>query len=475
MTKSAKWTDEDKTTAQVEIQASYTPNQQMDFIFILDNSRSMAAAADDAGYSKMYEMLSKTSDVTDALLKSEDVDSRVAIIGFNTDVTGVKFFRKDTADEVSNMLRTEQWCASETDFNAGLEVALTLIKANQAYAGERELTVIFLSDGEANVNTGKIENTVAEINTLGVPIFGVLYGDSDAGDEYMDIVSDEDKFFQGKDTEGFSKAVNDAIYSAFRSFTLTDTIGEDFEGVTKDDITAPAGEVSVSGDGRTITWDLSSLEPYKTYTLTIDDLKLKASDDGTYKDGSFPTNKDPAPLTPTGGSEAVNEVATPVLKRGSTGDDDGGNGGGGGGTTSKVTLHYESNGGTEYDDERYAKNTVVQFDKFPTREGYQFTGWYADEELTDRITSIKMTSDKTVYAGWRASTVPDMLNGDDHIAYVIGYPDGSVQPQGNVTRAETATIFFRLLKADVRDGNLTAVNSYEDIHDGTRQFLLWRS
>ncbi|MFR6378706.1 MAG: S-layer homology domain-containing protein [Evtepia sp.] len=44
------------------------------------------------------------------------------------------------------------------------------------------------------------------------------------------------------------------------------------------------------------------------------------------------------------------------------------------------------------------------------------------------------------------------------IAYVIGYPDGNVHPQGNISRAETATIFFRLLKADTRDGNLTAEN-----------------
>ena len=74
-------------------------------------------------------------------------------------------------------------------------------------------------------------------------------------------------------------------------------------------------------------------------------------------------------------------------------------------------LHYESNGGTEYKDERYKKNTIVELDKVPTREGYTFTGWYADEELTDRIISIKMTSDKTVYAGWEPTGVPDRLNG----------------------------------------------------------------
>ena len=142
---------------------------------------------------------------------------------------------------------------------------------------------------------------------------------------------------------------------------------------------------------------------------------------------------------------------------------------GGGGSSSgstKYILHYESNGGTAYQDERYSSGTKVTLDKAPIRESYTFTGWYTDEELTNKITSVTMTSDKTVYAGWKATGVPDMLNGDDHDAYVIGYPDGNVHPQGNISRAETATIFFRLLKADTRDGNLTAENVFADVANG---------
>ena len=144
----------------------------------------------------------------------------------------------------------------------------------------------------------------------------------------------------------------------------------------------------------------------------------------------------------------------------------GGYSSGGGSSSSKYTLHYESNGGTSYKDESYSSGTTVSLDKVPTRESYTFTGWYADKALTDKITSVTMTSDKTVYAGWVATGVPDMLNGDDHYAYVIGYPDGNVHPQGNISRAETATIFFRLLKADTRDGNLTADNDFSDVSDG---------
>ena len=134
--------------------------------------------------------------------------------------------------------------------------------------------------------------------------------------------------------------------------------------------------------------------------------------------------------------------------------------------STRYTLHYESNGGTAYKDERYSSGTKVTLDKTPTRESYTFTGWYADKALTQKITSVTMNGDKTVYAGWEATGVPDKLNGDDHFAYVIGYPDGKVHPEGNISRAETATIFFRLLKADIRDGNLTADNEFSDVSDG---------
>lgn len=140
--------------------------------------------------------------------------------------------------------------------------------------------------------------------------------------------------------------------------------------------------------------------------------------------------------------------------------------GGGGSVVKKVILHYESNGGTVYKDEKYSKNTVVTLDKVPVRTGYQFTGWCSDEALTDKIEKIKMTTDKTVYAGWRKAVVPDMLNEDDHIAYVVGYTDGTVQPKGNIIRAEVASIFYRLLQEDIRNANTTDVNKFNDVNEG---------
>ena len=62
--------------------------------------------------------------------------------------------------------------------------------------------------------------------------------------------------------------------------------------------------------------------------------------------------------------------------------------------------------------------------------------------------------------------VPTGLNGDDHFAYIVGYPNGNVEPNGNITRAEVATIFFRLLTEEVRTANSTQSNSLSDVTRG---------
>ena len=164
--------------------------------------------------------------------------------------------------------------------------------------------------------------------------------------------------------------------------------------------------------------------------------------------------------TPNTDPNGITGDVTYVYRFGNTG------GGSSSGHSTRYTLHYESNGGTVYKDERYSSGTKVTLDKTPTRESYTFTGWYADKALTDKITNVKMTGNKTVYAGWTATNVPDMLNGDDHYAYVVGYSDGTVRPNANISRAEVATIFFRLLKEEVRDGNLTTENTFADVTDG---------
>ncbi|MDY2670055.1 MAG: InlB B-repeat-containing protein [Anaerovoracaceae bacterium] len=130
--------------------------------------------------------------------------------------------------------------------------------------------------------------------------------------------------------------------------------------------------------------------------------------------------------------------------------------------TQKYTLTYVTNGGNEIAPEKYNEGVTVKLTKEPTRRGFSFTGWYSDPELNNAVTSVKMDKDKKVYAGWKSS-VPEILDSNNHEAYVAGYEDGSVKPMNNITREETAAIIFRLLDGKVRNDNLVDTNGFDDV------------
>ena len=116
---------------------------------------------------------------------------------------------------------------------------------------------------------------------------------------------------------------------------------------------------------------------------------------------------------------------------------------------------------------------------------YTFSGWRAGG-TGDIVTSLEnLQQDVKLVGVWsyrsggssgggggRKPTVdipddvPTGLNGDDHFAYIVGYPDGNVKPGSSITRAEVATIFFRLLTEDVRTANSTQSNSLSDVSRG---------
>ncbi len=117
---------------------------------------------------------------------------------------------------------------------------------------------------------------------------------------------------------------------------------------------------------------------------------------------------------------------------------------------------------------------------------FSFNGWKKDDG-TVLSGEQQLTADLTLHGVWTFTkkssggggggggrkptvTIPDDvptgLNGDDHYAYIVGYPDSTVRPQNGITRAEVATIFFRLLTDETRNANSTKSNSYSDVAAG---------
>ena len=146
--------------------------------------------------------------------------------------------------------------------------------------------------------------------------------------------------------------------------------------------------------------------------------------------------------------------------------------------------------GVTYDETRYMLTIYVSFDE-EKNELYvsrAYATCYNAGTWGDEINLFDMVNDKpvrnnnyitfhnTIDTG-RDDYIPiiiptiinkdtGMLNKTDHFAYVIGYPDGTVHPNGQITRAEVATIFFRLLRDEVRDGAFTTSNTYSDVAYG---------
>ena len=126
----------------------------------------------------------------------------------------------------------------------------------------------------------------------------------------------------------------------------------------------------------------------------------------------------------------------------------------------RVTETAGSNTDVEYDKTVY--ETYVNFD-YETKEvkWYEYNGNFS---FTNTYTGIDDYYPIIIPTIINKDT--GMLNKTDHFAYVIGYPDGTVHPNGQITRAEVATIFFRLLRDEVRDGAFTTSNTYSDVAYG---------
>ena len=145
------------------------------------------------------------------------------------------------------------------------------------------------------------------------------------------------------------------------------------------------------------------------------------------------------------------------------------------------TVTMTDNGKAAFDfDEPLTFNTVGEY-KFTVKEeaGDTKRMKYDGKEYT-LIVSVTEDHTKGLVAAAEPVTVTNQytnptpynppvapkLNKADHYAYVVGYPDGTVQPQGAITRAEVATIFFRLLSDETRDLYWTKDNGYTDVKAG---------
>ena len=140
------------------------------------------------------------------------------------------------------------------------------------------------------------------------------------------------------------------------------------------------------------------------------------------------------------------------------------------------TLTFDTMGGSRIDPVTVRHGNAVAKPKDPVNGGYIFDGWYTDKTYrTPYNFATVLTQDTTIYAKWFLIALPGVtikkttpkLNTSDHFAYVQGYPDGTVKPTGNITRAETAAILFRLMDEGSRKTYYSTKSGFRDVATGS--------
>lgn len=140
------------------------------------------------------------------------------------------------------------------------------------------------------------------------------------------------------------------------------------------------------------------------------------------------------------------------------------------------TLTFDTMGGSKIAPETVRHGLTVAKPKDPVNGGYIFDGWYTDKTYrTPYNFATPLTQDTTIYAKWFLIVLPGVtdkkatpkLNTSDHFAYVQGYPDGTVKPAGNITRAETAAILFRLMDDASRKTYYSTKSGFRDVASGS--------
>ena len=142
--------------------------------------------------------------------------------------------------------------------------------------------------------------------------------------------------------------------------------------------------------------------------------------------------------------------------------------------SARCRLIFETGGGSALPTVIVPFGTTVELAEYvPARTGYVFTGWYADKTLTEKITSVKMAGDRTVYAGWRTSGLPfddvqpdDWFFGDVQYVYENDLMNGTsanrFSPLSSTTRAMVVTVLWRLENSPV----VNYAMSFKDVNEG---------
>ena len=257
------------------------------------------------------------------------------------------------------------------------------------------------------------------------------------------------RYLANGETVNFNKIQNDILYAVSAGSTVTDTIGEKFTFGGVDSFTLKVGTEEIKGvkdalDENTVNFGEKKNDGKYPYTVTY------APDTKTFV---WTINENVSNFAPVQLTYTV-KLTKPETDPGTYGVED---------LNGEKELSDAEEEKALFTNESAVLNAI-------NSAGAQL------KPLDFPKPSVSYTVKKSSSGGGGGGghkptvTIPDDvptgLNGDDHYAYIVGYPDSTVRPQNGITRAEVATIFFRLLTDETRNANSTKTNSYSDVAAG---------
>ncbi|GCF94722.1 hypothetical protein NRIC_26130 [Enterococcus florum] len=398
--KGAKWTNKERTEAEIRIDYGYNFDRiaNVDIVFVMDYSASMLSPTPitkngvNYNYPRAYLTDDIVNDASKMFLESDQLgyDNRVAVVAFGDKEEPLYTSNfMTTSDEVKNHLIKSPSCwAQDTNYDAGMNGAIKLLENNKQQG--REQAVIFLSDGEPNRGNG-----ISQADSLrknGVNVYPVaMYAENNGTPEALKKLShDEKTVYVADDTDSFEKIMADVVKDVINhaeplTVKLEDVLGKEFElpsGTQADfELSPDGGSVIVSADKRNITWDLRDCAQGVAHTLKI---KVRVEEGKEFvTTGTLETNESLEAIStknPLDPAECLETVEQPQLDR--------------------YLAHFEfknvSFPGKELPEEvrkllplskgGFANNTPVQADqvtnKVRTKDGqwWEFLGWDENEK-----------------------------------------------------------------------------------------------
>ena len=341
----------------------------------------------------------------------------------------------EVKDELSNSLEFE--LLENTNVTVEFE-DLKLWKIPSDVTGGYALTDIvrtpsdYGTDADRTVrDRGDAQFTVRAADGKTITAFAIPDDTADV----VNIVKNDDASYSVK-LEGVKKDIIPSITVEHGVPLTIETAANGTVTVKRGDEALSDGGAVKSGDELTITAAPNS--GYRTYAIKVN--------------GNVITN----------GKYTVADTDTAVVISAEFTTAGGGGGGGGGSSSGTFTVNFDSNGGSDVDSVKAAKNETVKKPNDPTRDGFGFDGWYTDKELTEKYDfAQKVTKSFTLYAKWNEkkdetlewnNPFGDVKSDDwffDSVKYanenslMSGTEKDEFDPNGSVTRAMLVTILWR--------------------------------